>query len=138
MQAPLVNPPPAVDSVGEILGYVNRFELDQATATLARSREELAIALFAETDAIISLTRNISADGHRTSAQLIEELEEQEEAEHYDHLVAIAISEDRPIPPRPQRRVRSLISQLISQVDNQPMSVCLCIHDFRVLTVCLP
>lgn len=102
--------------MADVITYISQLGLDDIESLQARSRnkdaaltdEELALALFAEeAEGLLNITRERASststrgDSSRTVLEELEELEELEALARYDHLVALAISEGRPIPPMP-------------------------------------
>lgn len=115
-------PPPIVqvpdyDAVTDVLSYISRLDLDDIESLQSRSRnkqrdeevlsdEELAMLLFAEeAEGLLNITKEYRAEDSSEPRSMLQELLELEEAARYDHQVALAISEGRPIPPRPERHI---------------------------------
>ena len=68
--------------------------------------EDLALALFAEeAEGLLNFTKDHLANGS-VGEELFEELIEMEEIAHYDHLMAVALSQGKEPPPRPPPRLR--------------------------------
>ena len=68
---------------------------------------DLALSLFAEeAEGLLNLVKDHRVDDVVNDGGLLDELVEIEETAHYDHLMAVALSEGRPPPPRPQTRNR--------------------------------
>ena len=105
------------DAVTDILTYISRLDLDDIDSLQSRSQrkpdahyladEDLAMQLFAEeAEGLLNLAReHRSEDNAAQSLSMLDELLQLEEDARYDHQVALAIAEDRPIPPRPERRL---------------------------------
>lgn len=117
------HPPPspeAVNGITDVISYISRLGLQDIRTLQSRAQQrdantgltdqELALALFAEeAEGLLNIARDHVADGINDGSRsltILEELEEMEEAARYDHLVALAISEGNPIPPRPDRPQR--------------------------------
>lgn len=106
------------DGVGDVISYISQLGLQDINDIQSRANKqvdtvlsdhELALALFAEeAEGLLNIARARHNDDHMPPRSILEELEEMEEAARYDRLVAVAISEGRPIPPRPAR-VRSAV-----------------------------
>lgn len=102
----------------DIINYITQLELADIESLQERSRhqgettlsdEELAMLLFVEeAEGLLNITKGHRAASVRQSGSLLQELMEREELERYDHEVALAISEDRPIPPPPGHRSISI------------------------------
>ncbi|KAI0690700.1 hypothetical protein BC835DRAFT_1548023 [Cytidiella melzeri] len=114
--------PPSPDLGGgitDVISYISQLGLHdiQSLQSQAHNKdsdaaltdEELALALFAEeAEGLLNITRaHVLGSSNSSSRSILEELEEMEEAARYDHLVALAISQGNPIPPRPPRRTRT-------------------------------
>lgn len=103
--------------VTDVISYISQLDLRGIDDIQSRAHskqedtaltdEELALALFAEeASGLLSVARDRYGQDDSQSHSIMDELEEMEDAARYDHLVALAIHEGRPIPPRPQRAVR--------------------------------
>ncbi|EKM60894.1 uncharacterized protein PHACADRAFT_247113 [Phanerochaete carnosa HHB-10118-sp] len=103
----------------DVFAYISRLSLDDIDTLQSRvqagdpalSDEELAMALFAEEAAGLLNVAKGHAGHSARHRPIVEELEEIEAAARYDHLVALAISEGRPIPPMPALPLRRTISE---------------------------
>ncbi len=108
------------NGVADVISYISRLDLQDIEALQERAQrrnssvgvtdEELALALFAkEAEGLLNVAQGRVVyqrnDGGRPLT-VFEELEEMEEVARYDHLVALAVSQGTPIPPRPARRQR--------------------------------
>ena len=108
------------DAVADVLSYISRLDLDDIDSLQSHSQrkrqdvnyltdEELAMHLFAEeAEGLLNRAReHRSEDNSAESLSMLDELLQLEDDARYDHQVALAIADDRPIPPRPERRVYS-------------------------------
>ena len=96
-----------------VLQYISQLDIDDIDDLQARNAqedasltdEELAKLIFAqEAESLLNVTRtHISGLAVPDSNVLIEELIAMEEMARFDHEVALAIAEDRPIPVRPEQ-----------------------------------
>ncbi|THG94000.1 hypothetical protein EW026_g7379 [Hermanssonia centrifuga] len=110
----MVLAPPA-DGFSDVISYISQLALDDIESLQERSRnkgrdeeimtdEELAMMIFAEeAEGLLNIRREHISERSNKPCSMLQELLEMEEAARYDHQVALAISEDRPIPPRPPR-----------------------------------
>ena len=135
------SPSPVIgNGIADVISYISRLGLQDIQSLQSRARtgnssvsltdEELALSLFAEeAEGLLNIARGHAFAGANNDdarfSTVSEELEEMEEAARYDHLVALAISQGRPIPPRPERhqRARRFLtpsSTLLSQPQNVP------------------
>lgn len=96
--------------LADVFSYISELSLDGIDTLQSRalsrddtlSDEELAMALFAEeAEGLLNIAKDRATHAISRTATIFEELEEMEAAARYDHLVALAISEGRDIPPRP-------------------------------------
>ena len=72
--------------------------------------------LFAEeAEGLLNIVKGHGASSVRQPASLLQELVEREEMERYDHEVALAIHEGRPIPSPPERRSIATTDSSLSQ-----------------------
>lgn len=108
------------NGVAGVISYISRLELQDIQTLQERAQrgnssvgvtdEELALALFAEeAEGLLNVAQGHVVDQRNDGGRpltVFEELEEMEEVARYDHLVALAISQGTPIPPRPARRQR--------------------------------
>ena len=95
-----------------VLQYISQLDVDDIDDLQARnarnesslSDEELAKLLFAqEAESLLNLTRARIAGPSAVGTQnFIEELIAIEEMARFDHELALALSEDRPLPVRPE------------------------------------
>lgn len=108
------------DTLTDILTYISQLSLDDIDTLQSRvqsndptlSDEELAMALFAEEAAgLLNVAKEHVGQSTRESRSIVEELEEMEAAARYDRIVALAISEGHPIPPRPLLPLRRAVSE---------------------------
>ncbi|KAF7789869.1 hypothetical protein EIP86_000817 [Pleurotus ostreatoroseus] len=105
-----------MDPIVDMIAYITRLDLDDIESLQERSRhkgqggttlsdEELAMLLFVEeAEGLLNIVKGHGASSVRQPATLLQELVEREEMERYDHEVALAIHEGRPIPSPPERR----------------------------------
>jgi hypothetical protein len=113
------------DGISEVISYIAQLDIQDIQSLKSRvhnrnsvanqTDEELALALFAEeAEGLFNVAMHHMNEGAGSSSSrsVLEELEELEEAARYDHLVALAISQGNPIPPRPARRNRARGSYL--------------------------
>lgn len=102
------------NELDDILSYISKLQITDIDSLQARASnhggdagandEELAMLLFAqEAEGLLNVTKD-HANGSSSQRSLLEELTAMEEMARYDHEVALAISEDRPIPSPPTRR----------------------------------
>ena len=118
------------DAVTDVLSYISRLDLDDIDSLQSRSHrkpqdadylsdEELAMLLFVEeAEGLLNRAREHRSDDNATeSMSMLDELLQLEDDARYDHQVALAISEDRPIPPRPERRVPNRARPIPLMVD---------------------
>ena len=81
------------------------------------SDDDIALALFAEeAEGLLNFAKDHRVEG-AVDEGLLDELMELEEMAHYDHLMAIALSQGKEPPPRPHRvrgkqRYRIIVSRL--------------------------
>lgn len=96
------------DALADVITYISQLSLDGIDSLQSRAQdkdavltdEELAMAIFAEeAEGLLNIAKDRVSNVRGRS--IYEELEEIESAARYDRLVALAISEGRPIPPRP-------------------------------------
>lgn len=116
------------DAITDVLNYITALDLDDIESLQSRSRghqknvlsdEELAWQLFAEeAEGLLNITKQHRSEGSVETWSMLQELLEREEDARYDHEVALAIAEDRPIPPRPERR--SVTSEVIFPLGELP------------------
>lgn len=108
------------DAFADVFAYISSLSLDDidtlqshapgGSSTL--SDEELAMALFAQEAAgLLNIAKEHAGQSTRHNRSIIEELEEMEALARYDHQVALAIAEDRPIPPMPALPLRRAVSE---------------------------
>ncbi|KAH8100559.1 hypothetical protein BXZ70DRAFT_158368 [Cristinia sonorae] len=105
-------PNPVYGGLEDLIQYITHLHLDDIEDLQARnaeddtslSDEELAKLIFAqEAESLLNITRDhIAGPSAAGSQDLIEELIAMEEMARFDHEVALAIAEDRPIPMRPE------------------------------------
>ncbi|KAI0085642.1 hypothetical protein BDY19DRAFT_431837 [Irpex rosettiformis] len=109
------------DGIADVISYIAQLDLQDIQALQAQAHtsssgpaltdQELALALFAEeAEGLLNVARDHALDRDIDdigSFAFLQELEEMEEAARYDHLVALALSQGNPIPPRPERRQRT-------------------------------
>jgi len=98
----------------DVLHYITGLRIDDIDNLQSRhalddtslSDEELAKFLFAqEAESLLNVTRDHIAGPSGSDAQtLIDELIAMEEMARFDHEYALALSEDRPLPVRPERQ----------------------------------
>ena len=102
-----------VNELDDILSYISKLQISDIDSLQARASnhsgdaqlddEELAMLLFAqEAEGLLNFSKDHASGS--SSRSLLEELTAMEEMARYDHEVALAISEDRPIPSPPARR----------------------------------
>lgn len=115
--------PPEDGGIAAVIAYISQLELQDIESLqlllydededndAVLSDEAIALALFAEeAQGLLNIARERALDEEFTrsgSRSILEELEGLEEDARYDHLVALAISEGNPIPPRLERRGRA-------------------------------
>lgn len=119
-----------MDPIMDIIAYITQLDLDDIESLQERSRhkvetalsdEELAMLLFVEeAEGLLNITKGHRAASVPQSGSLLQELMDREELERYDHQVALAISEDRPIPPPPGRRSISITDNYIYSSEEPP------------------
>lgn len=99
-----------------VLQYISHLRIDDIEDLQTRSAqnasslsdEELAKLLFAEeASALLNVTRDhIAGPSTHGTRTLMEELLAMEEMAQFDHEMALALSEDRPFPVRPETKLR--------------------------------
>ncbi|THH27022.1 hypothetical protein EUX98_g7161 [Antrodiella citrinella] len=100
----------------DVLQYISGLRIDDidnlqshnALGDVSLSDEDLAKLLFAqEAGHLLNITRDHIAgpSGSASANTLIDELIAMEEMARFDHEYALALSEDRPLPVRPERRL---------------------------------
>lgn len=113
------------NELDDILSYISSLQIADIDSLQARASnhrgavddlndEELAMLLFAqEAEGLLNITKDY-ASGSTSHRPLLEELAAREEMARYDHEVALAISEGRPIPPPPTpRNTRPFVVQIV-------------------------
>ena len=128
-----------MDGITDVISYISRLDLQDihslqsrahdTSSNTALSDQELALALFAEeAEGLLNIAKEHVLHGDDigpSSLAIQQELEEREETARYDHLVALAISQGNPIPPRPPRRQRAShqVNTLTAQRDSVPEGI---------------
>ena len=80
----------------------------QTESSVLLSDNELALALFAEeAEGLLNITKGRISASNYDNESFADELFNMEQMAHYDHLMAIALSEGRAPPPRPRLRDRA-------------------------------
>lgn len=103
------------DVLTDIITYISRLSVDgiDSLQSYAHNKdellsdEELAMAIFAEeAEGLLNIAKDRVERSSSPDLSIVQELEEMEIAARYDRMVAIAISEGGPLPPRPSVRAR--------------------------------
>lgn len=114
------------NELDNLLAYISTLRIDDIDSLQARTShnsdqsaeivdEELAMLLFAqEAEGLLNISKEFATGSSSHTRSLLDELTTMEEMARYDHEVALAISEDRPIPPPPvPKNSRPLVVQIV-------------------------
>lgn len=125
---------PVRGGISDVISYISQLDVQGIEDLQSRAHnkdedqirtdEELAWALFAEeAQGLLNVVKDRALEDESDESSnhsVLEELEAMEEAARYDRLVALAIYEGEPIPPRPRRPARSRAGHsLVPQISDE-------------------